>query len=63
MEVQAVKRKIDKCDVVITPDVKNVSPFSLKDSKESVKAGIIAAESCIDKIKGLLVKKASNKNS
>lgn len=55
MEIQAVKRKIDKCDVVITPDVSNISPFSISDIQKCIKAGIEASEECIEKIKKMLV--------
>lgn len=63
MEMQAVKRKNDKCDLIITPNVKNISPFSITDATESVKAGIIATEACLDKIKKLsMVVTAENDN-
>ena len=54
MEIQAAKRKIDKCDVIIAPDVRNISPFSISDAQECVKKGIEKAEENIEKIKKIL---------
>lgn len=54
METQIVKRKIEKCDILISPEVRELSPYSLEQAHECIEGGINATNECIDKIKELI---------
>lgn len=63
MEMQILKRRIIKCDVLISPDVQHITPYSLDNIVECIKIGEITAQESITKIKALIMQKMALDNA
>lgn len=50
MEIQILKRRIEKCDVLITPEVHHISPISLDRIEECIECGGVATKEKIEEI-------------
>lgn len=57
MELQILKRRIEKCDVLITPQVDHIRPFSLDKIEDCIEQGAAAARLKMGEIHSLVKSK------